>query len=1447
MNAARDDFLESTKMQIAKHAGWLCSYPTCRKLTVGGGINIGTAAHICAAASGGPRFDAQMPSHERRSASNGIWMCRDHGTSIDCDPAGFPVEVLRGWKKDAERDARRSVLHGYTPPVGAPTRDALRVRLREAAAEDLSVFRNTSRWPRSAVALTLKVEGMDEPATTTGLAAAARTFDDLILIAPPGMGKTTTLLQIAEGVMAGYTGVPIFVGLGDWATERKPLLASILARPPFHGFTETELRNVIEGGDTVLLLDGWNEIDREARERARIEIELLKAGMPRLSLVVSTRKRARDVPIPGMLVELLPLNETQQLGIARQMRGDAGAAMLDRAWRTPGVRDLVPVPLYLTALLSLPKGAPFPETREEMLRRFVETHEADTRRAAQLEAVVRSFQQDYLEGLAITMATATSTAIGDVDARRSISATSAALVVAGQIASIPEPGAVVDVLVDSHMLLRSGDTPGLSFQHQQFQEWYASHEVERRMNAEAVDPDLWRKLQADILDEPRWEEAILFAVERMARGPTTMQDACGIAILAALAVDPMLAAEMINRSTDPIWHRVANKVVARIEGWHAPGRCDRALRFMMNSGRPEFFGSVWPLISHNNDQISLRALRNCRSFRLSVLGPDAEERIRSLGPRPREVLLDEIAGNGGIDGLDLATNLAKDDPEASVQAAVADALHFRRADRHLARLLTVAVDAVLDRLVARSYEVDGIADEIVRARLTAARTRAVAVATSPVDRLRVLALTERDPTRAAEVAALVAGIEIGQGEGRGGRDPATEFIHRASRSYPAEVAEGLLERLRSGHPLFYGADDLLASSTLTVEDEEVIRTALSEDERDQRADAAASVFGPVSAGSLVDALATVATKLRRSRGGYDQATSERFRVLTSRVRHVPAASLLAAVKERSTQADEAHIALFAELLSRGTADDSPRSRPFAPESRQTVRELAIAWGDRMIAKGDVPRQDLAEIAALVEHLPDVSALPILRRLLDHNLKRYVAVRAAAEASGWRPGPDLDQARSPETHQYMRAFLAIDAPETRALMREYLTNPHFGELAARVLVAHWVAANDPPPSGRFLGGRYLGNVKVRRRAWLANPAASCEDAEAILAAVDILLADAATEEQRKLGAELATIGARLPHGGRAAEIELGYAHLPRRQRSRLMLNLVLSGEAIRVESVIEGIHATLAAAETEPWILMDDNAYELRDWLQLLPFADDTSGIVDIVRSIPPQHRRTGRLENLVDALASSPSLGAGSVLFDLAKLEPGLYESYHWRQAVLRVDDADAFQKLIDAVVDGRLGDDSRDRWAREFGARLADFPDARRDINKRLRADPPPFGLAGLANIVAEALDEDGILLLVELEERLGRRFIGHHDILDVVTKRVPSQDMQDAFELVPAAAPSLRRRLFAMTRGAPGGAAARTLTTIDIIRDEHGAAPSEPRHPDLASGQPWPVMTRTAEAELD
>src|SRR6266404_5028699 len=49
----------------------------------------------------------------------------------------------------------------------------------------------------------------------------------------------------------------------------------------------------------------------------------------------------------------------------------------------------------------------------------------------------------------------------------------------------------------------------------------------------------------------------------------------------------------------------------------------------------------------------------------------------------------------------------------------------------------------------------------------------------------------------------------------------------------------------------------------------------------------------------------------------------------------------------------------------------------------------------------------------------------------------------------------------------------------------------------------------------------------------------------------------------------------------------------------------------------------------------------------------------------------------------------------------------------------------------------------------------------------------------------------------------------------------------------------------GGADDAAARCLNLIDRVRDTYGAPESEPRHSDLASGRPWPIMAPDPDAE--
>jgi hypothetical protein len=1449
-NKSRDDFKAKTKQQIGKRAGWLCSDPSCRRSTVGansvgdGEISVGTAAHICAAAPDGPRYDERQTPDQRRSAENGIWMCRVHGTAIDAKDPKFTVQLLRQWKAQAEKESWERMMYPHlfpSPPTPAATPGELSARLHAAAAADLEVFRRSDKWPSTSIPLTLEVAGFSDAVTTAMLATALTTLDDLILVAPPGMGKTTTVFQIAEAVLAHGKASPLVVPLGDWSTDTATILESVLRRPAFRGITEDHVRAVAAQPEVILLLDGWNELDTAARQRLTAQVGRLQAELPELSLLISTRKQVLDVPVNGTRINLLPLSPTQQLEIAEALRGSTGVRMVDQAWRTAGVRELVTIPLYLTALLALAENAPFPTTKEELLRRFVAVHEQGAQHAEALRLVTHGLHSRFLEDLAVTATFATNTSIAEKIARRSISQTDEALVTEGQLVEKPHPNAVLEALVSHHVLVRASDGSGYSFQHQQFLEWYASHFVERLVLESISDGVTGDRLRNDVLNMPAWEESILFACERLARGSQEQREACGAAILTAFHVDPMLAAEMIYRSTNAVWARVGATIQAFVARWHTPGKVDRALRFMIATGRPEFIDQVWPLIAHENDQVRGAAFHAGKQFRPSLLGSEATKRIAALAPKVRKSVLHAIASDSAMDGLDLSTTIAIADPDSEVKASVIEALAFRHAERHVAEILRQADERTFD-LVIRNDLLDGSTDESVKRGIEAARERKEKPGGSPQDRLRTILYSRKTEDASAELTAIIAEMAIGSNQ-----DAAVSFLYELHNRYPHATVEGLLRRVRGGNTLFYGADDILASASLSVEDSDLLDIALAETPpRDDRAQAASSVLGPLAVGRLIDSAQEVKKRSRDEGGKYDKAAAERYHELLTRIAHTPAASLVAAVSARSATAGNEEMAELADLLYRHTDEVGGRGRPYDSRALAEIGNLVADWGNRMLDSGEASRLQLGSIATLASRAPSVSLLPLLKRLLDENLRRYRAFREEAIATGWRQGNATNEARNSHEHEYQRAFNAINTPETAALMQEYLPEVYFGQTAALILAAQWTSANERSDGKPIRGGVDFSLVEERRVARGIDPAYSSAEADAIFGALEPLIAHGTTDDQKNHAVALGIVAARLPHGLRDPTIQQLLSIAARRARFALLQSLVLSGESIDIGLVKAGIEELFEAAKAQPWLL-DKDAYELKDWLRLLPFVNRPLEALEVVRALPESQRRYDRMEVIVNGLSTAPGDDAEKLLFELAEADPTLYGNYTWREAVINRSSVTAALNLVQLAAQGVFAKVS-DSWqiARKLGGLMAERPELRAQIYQLLRSGIRAPGLALLAQAIAEAPDADGLLLLVKLEMDHHRSLASWRTIESVVTDRRPSENWKGAYEVIPVSAIELRQKLLALTTdGSPTDVAARCLNQIDKIRDQFGVPDSEPRHPDLASGRPWPIMTPDAEVE--
>jgi hypothetical protein len=382
--------------------------------------------------------------------------------------------LLHQWKKDAIQRAIDALASGGSlGPVKAPTAldtadeeflrglnlpsadalDAVVVRLRAATRPDIAAFRAARGGQTRTLALTLRLRNNASPnITIESVARLTALAEPISIVAPGGTGKSTTLVQLAEYLSAAEGAIPLLVPLGEWSDRQEDFFASILRRNAFFAFGRQHLMQLAYYGRLILLLDGWNELTPEGRLRAIDDIGALRRDYPQLGFVITSRREA--LLVPGPVIDIETLSQDQQMDLARTVRGQEGVDLVDRAWRTPGLVELTGIPLYLNALLTLPAGAPFPETKEAVLRMFAQHNETAPDKVERLHRDAFGQHTALLVGLAVEANRAANTVISDSNANRTVSTVVRKLSDDGQIqiGATPQPRAIVDGLVGAHLL-----------------------------------------------------------------------------------------------------------------------------------------------------------------------------------------------------------------------------------------------------------------------------------------------------------------------------------------------------------------------------------------------------------------------------------------------------------------------------------------------------------------------------------------------------------------------------------------------------------------------------------------------------------------------------------------------------------------------------------------------------------------------------------------------------------------------------------------------------------------------------------------------------------------------------------------------------------------------------------------------------------------------------------
>ncbi|ODT32229.1 MAG: hypothetical protein ABS35_02530 [Kaistia sp. SCN 65-12] len=1413
-------------------------------------MNVGVAAHITAASEGFARYDARLTREERKAPDNGIWLCSDHAHQIDHDEKAFPVELLHKWKKDAEERAFEQLLTGgraRVEPMGMELAEALGYlrqqfglpqnedlptlleRVHSAAHRHIETF--AQQGPAHAVSLYLTAaSSRGKLFTHVEMAAALRSCGVLDLVAEPGQGKSTTLVQLGARLLESGP-LPLLVPLAEVGQSVDDLFSWMVGRQAFAGIRSEHLKFLAIHGEIAFLLDGWNEVTPAARLALIKTMRALRREFPLLVICITTRPQAAAVPFVARTVYVESLSDKQQEDLASR-HGSVGQDLLDRVRRTSGVRDLARVPFYLQALLQIGDAGTLPTTKEGTISLLVKQHEDIPERAEQLRQSMLGQHRRYLGDLAVAMMQARTTALDDTAARQSLRATNTKLLAEGLVQNAPEPASVLEALVSTHVLVHGeGDT--YAFQHQQFREWYAAGHVEERMRNLPKDAGLESSFAQALLNDRLWEEAILFACERLA------VDASGVGIIAqvvelAMSLGPMLAAEIVYRTGDAVWSLVSAKVQAFARAWHQANQVDLAVGFMMKTGREDFSDLVWPLVSNSSDQVQGEALNIGNRIRPTVFGDHLQGDYEHLQERVRERFVSGLIFGGGIEALETAFDLAKRDPSVEVKSAAVEAFLFRGAPRQATAVLNGADDEVWRRVAERDY-FDGLTAPHVVTRLRALQDEDAKANPNPA---RSLTRFTRKAQISGEVADLDAILRDEKLDLQA--DQTAAAFHQAAGAFPEVVAAAMSKRIWAGSPLPFRVYGYLSPQPVS-EAPELSNIIVDSQEIDERTSGALFLAGPSIIARMIGEFLELKPKIYAN-GMPSSAQYAPLGLLRDKISGTRPDAFVEAIVSFANIQDHRDIEALADLITvHGKHGTNERMDDVLVANRRKLVEALNGWADCLMGSGPPSRHDMAEVVDAMRRVPDLSEMKWVSAFLQEDLKQRDALKELATTG--RDQEALNEWRTSHAFSYRQALYEIGSDEAYEVAKSLLRHPEFGHDAA---IALRLIAMPALLEKRANVWPDLDRAQSARERRASQPDLSLDAAESMLDVVEEL---AASEPPYGRAVALAAIAVVMPHAARPDLMaKVGGFEVMSHIKLDFFNGMIVGGLLPSADLVLQEFRKVLAEKEDRWWD--DQTTYAMFGWLKVFPNTDRPMSVFDALALVPENNLSRWRIRDILPQLRLLDVETRAGMLREFARRFPDMLSEHGWFDQVQKLGFRPAMDLLLQGV-EGNLGK-GFDLSAAHFllPEQLA-YAMTDNDVSyllENLAATRSDGAKALVFSILLKTSSVEG--LMAAARSPVGRQVAlqqGGRSVQEMIYTKEPHSPDGSSYELRPRNSSELRRQLFAMTispNKEQVAFAADYLTRIDMIHQENGATEDEPRHPDIQTRRPWPHVSPPAAA---
>jgi hypothetical protein len=1254
-----------------------------------------------------------------------------------------------------------------------------------------------------------------------------------------GLGKTVALGQIASELMRRDNApTPLLASASSWARSGQPLVpflgGNFLGAGDVHS---AAIQGLMTHGLVSVFLNGWNEVPTEHVQRLSEGLIDAKLAAPGCSIVLASRSSTGVSLGPLSQFNLSNLSTVARQALVEQLGPASVNVVFNVIGRDAEIEALSRLPLFLVPLVdTIVRGDAPPRHRHALLEAAITSIERMPDHDLVLRApAMRARCHSALSRLAVEMSLRGTTEVNREEAVSYLAQT------AGQ--DVP-PDQLLETLVQHHVLVSEAGY-AIRFQHQYFQDWFCAQHLQRLVSSVR---DGQRDTLAPLLDDRHLDAAWGLMVAALADEPS----AAGIAnqlFRVALDVDLRLAAEWVPILGHLVQRESLGQLESRLRSWMAQGgrAIELSLRSVLAARSDDFADEFWRRLESVDQQVRLSTYHLyhlLEPFPVEVLGAEWRTRVGRWQPERRAEFAMNAAAANANDALELIKDFASRDPSPMVRGKCL--AHIAFYDRSAAERLFVGATEESVAEILEYGTLDFLPREAVARHLPYIERLARTV---PIDHLGSRALSymrEIEPARVVDIYKQQLSTERSDLHQQ---RMILDFIARYDWKW---VGHWVIRRLIAFDYLPEDFERFLVDLENDELEEGVEQMLAKPDSQSHRLATALTPLLRLGRPSIVNRCLDELAGLGSPPGASENLTDpqrNRLYELERALRNAPLSTLVETFAARQETLTDSRSTRRAIDFLASSASADPDGVPAAGSSPGlALQGLVRQLGAIVFSAEDPEGHEKAALARLIGSTGYGTLRDLLQELASAESAR---VRDFFSAVRQQDGRRRSGAYMSHERWYVEAVSqaggAGKISDLLKLFEDEVFEIETGQELVRLAGIPFVSMDDG-----------IGS----RTDWAAIAAEHRRVGERILSAN---ARDIASAVQRHLTAWSRRTEPPVTHGSnesRVAALEVMHARLTGHLRAQPLLALASNNHSIY--TIAGWLHTLLRCGITVPssvadaalqtwlshvnttWHKPEDVVYLIKQFLIAFMFSDNLELAAERIRSLLPRLQPTWEARDILVPLAVTAISQRIELLLDAL---PDLNnESYwhEWAHAVGLLPQGDQ-REVLEALLtdskwtDGRAGpafpgqgimevlvpivqgDDSLRRTLKLMA--FSDSASARRDFARQLlvaMGDPDSAMAALLA-----ALGDPALRPLAEVAI-LHARWHPHPD-----HRRFPDHNAPQALTAV--------RGLLLDTacRGDESTREWAKRLLVQIEAELEGFYPvEEPRHPDLASRLPWPIV---------